>query len=438
MKAPAVNASGALQCAANMAAVSRTHKTLIWIALLALAGAAVAIGAYRARDGGTSDFDDFWKTARFDFLEHRTMTERFGVHNYLPFFVVVTSPLGMLPLRTASVVFNALSVIAFAASIWLTQRLVSRPGPGVPWAAWVAGLLVLPYAFDCVLLGQAALFIVALLVVCLQLVERRRHTAAGLALALAVSLKLFPIVLGLYFLLKRQTRVLVGLVIGLVICNGIIPAAAFGAQRSWELHKAFWQRSAKGQSLLALSALDSDKMRFTNQSLPLVLKRLTSPTHPGISRDGQPRYVNIATWGLRPIRIAGISLAPVQWAVIAVAGTLALTAVIVARRPARQTSLARARYEYAGFVLLSILLAPVIWTFYFSLCFLPLALLAAFVERQPDRALGSKLVLGAFALGAPLLAWPEARAVGSHYWLAVLLMFTMWARAHRESGRSIA
>lgn len=416
-----------------MAAVTRNQKIVLIAAALTLAAAAVAIGAYRARDGGTSDFDDFWKTARYDFLEHRAMTERFGVHNYLPFFIVVMSPFGYLPLKVASVVFNSFAIMAFGLAVRMTQRLVSCPGPGVPWAAWLAALLVLPYAFDCVVLGQTALFIVALLVWCLVLVERRRHTAAGLVLSLAVSLKLFPIVLAAFFLLKRQTRVLVGLVIGLFVCNGLVPVVAFGAKQSWDLHKAFWQRSARGQSLLALSVVDSDKMRFTNQSLPLVLKRLTSPTHPGIRRDGRPRYVNLAVWSSRPIRFAGVSLAPVQWAVAVVAGSLVLLAVGVARKPARQISSQRIRFEYGGFVLLAILLAPVIWTFYFCLCFLPLALLAAHVERKNESALGEKFVLGAFALGTPLLAWPEARAVGAHYWLAVLLMLAMWFLATRGS-----
>jgi len=419
-----------------MAAGSRTHRVLFWLAVTALAGAAISIGAYRAREGGTSDFDDFWKTAKYDFLEHRTMTERFGVHNYLPFFVVVISPLGMLSLKWASVVFNGLSVGAFGASIWMTQRLTARPQPTVPWAAWLAGLLVLPYAFDCVLLGQAALFVVALLVWCLRLAEGKREISAGLVLAVAASLKLFPIVLGLYFLLKRQTRVVAGLLVGLLVCNGVIPAAAFGLRRSWELHRAFWERSARGQSLVTLALRDSNKMRYTNQSLPLVLKRLTSPTHPGIRRDGQPRYVNVTNWSQRPIRVAGVALAPVQWASLSVAGTLILSGVIVARRPARRTGLQRIRYEYAGFVLLSILLAPVIWTFYFSFCFLPLALVAAHVERRQQRALGSKFVLGAFAVGAPLLAWPEARAVGAHYWLSVLLMATMWMLAIGDRRRS--
>lgn len=436
MKASVAEAAGALQCAAAMAAVTRTHMALVWVAVAALAGTAIGVGAYRARDGGTSDFDDFWKTARYDFLEHRTMTERFGVHNYLPFFVVVMSPLGLLPLKTASIVFNTISVAAFGAAMWMTHRLLGRQGPASPWAVWLAGLLVLPYAFDCVMLGQAALFIVALLVWCLRLSERRRETSAGLVLAVAASLKLFPIVLGLYFLLKRQTRVLAGLVIGLIICNGVIPAAAFGMRRSWELHRAFWERSARGQSLLALALADSDKMRYTNQSLPLVLKRLTSPTHPGIQRDGKPRYVNITTWSQRPIRIAGISLAPVQWAAAGVAGALSFVAIVVTRRPARRTGLQRMRYEFGGFVLLSILLAPVIWTFYFSLCFLPLALVGGHVERKPNQGLGSKLVLGAFAAGAPLLALPEARAAGAHYWLSLLLMFTMWMLAVRGPERS--
>jgi len=237
-------------------------------------------------------------------------------------------------------------------------------------------------------------------------------------LAVAASVKLFPIVLVGWFVLKRRFRVLGGVVIGLVVCEFVIPSAVFGVRQNWELHLAFWVRSAAGQSVLALAAGDSDKMAFSNQSLPVVMRRLLLPVDAGRHYDGEGFRVNVADWEGREIPVLGRRFTAVQAAVVVILGVLVSLAVFATRRAAAGLSDDRVRFEYAGWLVLSMLLSPVLWTFYFSLCFLPLALVARYVvERRVAMML--LLVWGA---ATPLLAWPDARAVGVHYWASVVLM----------------
>ncbi len=399
----------------------RRTRLVALIALLLVAAGLLAVSAYRAREdgSGTSDFDDFWRTARYDVLARRTITEQYGVHNYLPFFMAMMAPLGWLPLKAAVVVFNLVSMAAFGAAVVVTRG----------WAGWrAAGLavgLVFAYAADCVLLGQTALMIVALLVWSLWLFEKRRDWAAGAVLAVAASVKLFPIVLVGWFLLKRRFRVLGGVVIGLVVCEVVIPSAVFGLRQNWELHRAFLGRSAAGQSVLALAAGDSDKMAFSNQSLPVVMRRLLLPVDAGRHYDGEGFRVNAVDMGGREFSVAGVRLTAVQVAVVLILAGLVCAAVFATRRAAAGLSEERVRFEYGAWLVLSMLLSPVLWTFYFLLCFLPLALVASYVARRRAGSGGSSpmiMVLLVWGVATPLLAWPEARASGIHYWATVMLM----------------
>lgn len=409
---------------------------VLWAIVTVVACTAIVIGALRVRadGGGTSDFDDFWRTARFDLIQRGTMSERWGVHNYLPFFVLMLAPLGMLPLKAASVVWGVVSVGSLALTVVLVERFVLASGRR--WSsrgAWIPIGLTLAYAWDCVVLGQTALIVGALIVLTWVLVEQRREWSAGVVLALAVAIKLFPIVLALFFLLKRRWRVLGGLALGLGFFVGALPAAAFGRQRSAALHREFLSRSVAGQSILALAGSDSNKMHYANQSLPLVIRRLTTPTYTGIRRGDVGRTINVVTLPDAPLRIAGVSLLPVQWVVAGIAVLLVSASIVVLRHPARVLAPAREQLEFGACVLLSMLLSPILWTFYFALCYLPLALLADEAAGQPSArgARVDRIVLWMWAAATPLLALPLARAAGVHWWLTLLLMVQLWRAAAR-------
>lgn len=402
------------------------------LVLLAIAASTIAIGSFRAREdgSGTSDFDDFWRTASRDYLLKRTMTDEWGVHNYLPFFAILMGPFGLLPLRVAAAAFGIISCVAAAATFLIIDVGLLRHGgsPARP-VRWVPAALAAAYAIDCIVLGQVALLTLLLIVAAWYLFEQQRSFACGMTLALAASIKLLPMVLGIYFLLRREGRVLAGLLCGLALFNGALPAIAFGPSRAWELHRAFWQRSAVGESLLALALNDSDKMSYANQSLPIVTRRLTMRTHTGL-RDpqGMPKYVNLVDLSRKPMRIGPFALAPVQWIVLSVAAVLSV-AVLLATLTGRRPTIERMRCEFAAFLLLSMVLSPVLWTFYFLLAYPALALSADAVfapsRGRGPAAIADRVLLALWAIAVPLLAIREARAIGLHLLLTILLLFAM-------------
>jgi len=159
------------------------------------------------KDKTTSDFLDFWWTAR-EFRITGVLSTDFGVHNYLPFFTIFMLPWSFLPLPVAAVLFSLLSLALFGVTAVMAETLL-RDGLGQrPRAALLIPLaLSLPYVHSCLVVGNVGLLLVFLVVATWFLVERGREWEAGVTLGLAALIKLLPAVLIIFFLLKRRWRV---------------------------------------------------------------------------------------------------------------------------------------------------------------------------------------------------------------------------------------
>ncbi len=438
---------------------SRLPKVIVVACVITYAVAVLSVGAYRAREdqSSTSDFDDFWKTGRH-FLQTGELVEDYGVHNYLPFFVLFAAPFSILPIKVASVAFNAVALGGFALTVRIVDRWLRddagagspeataappggnpQPGPKIDLIGTV--VMVLPYVTGCLVMGQMALYTLTMLVLCWNGLEKRRQASAGLWLALAISTKVYPIVVVGFFLLRGKWQVLAATLGGLVVMNVVLPGLVFGASDAWRLHRDFWQRSVSGQSSFHLAVVDSNKMSYTNQSSALVARRYTRPTDSGVDRpDGRPRFINLVNWDAAPVGIAGLRLARVQWLLAAAYAAITAATAWVCRPRARVLTMPRMRHEYAAFVLLGLLLSPIVWSFYYGLCYLPLALLnrrAVDQWRAGRRLTGSTLTAAAWWLAVPALASPLMRMGGYHLLATLALLVTMLVLASRQ-GPDIA
>lgn len=414
-----------MESAARATLRSRT-RAIAWIACIFYCAVTLTVAAARAREdqSSTSDFDDFWNTARH-FVRTGEVTEQFGVHNYPPFFVLFVSPLGLLPLKVACVLFNALSILAAVVAIRRWDSAESAPSE-----RGMATLLILPYATACLVMGQMALLTMAMLVFAWTALERRREGLAGFWLALAIATKVYPALLLLFFAIKRCGSLLAWSAVWLGILLVALPAAFFGPSRAWSLSEAYWRRSVVGQSSLALAAGESNKMSYANQSFAIVARRLTQPTPGGVRRaDGTPRFINLVDWPTERAGGAG-GLARVRWLVVAwTGGLLGLAALSCAGR-FDYNDLTGERREFAAFVVLALLLCPIVWSFYYCVCYPAVALLwrtAAQARRQRRFSFEGMCVIAWFA-GLLALASPLARMYGLHLWITLGMFLVLLRR----------
>jgi hypothetical protein len=401
--------------------------------------AAVILVIVADRAESSSDFRDFWENA-VHLRESGGISADLGVHNYLPFFTIFMLPWGLLPLRVAMVLFTLLSLGLFGVTVGLAENLLNDGWARGPRRPLLIGLaLALPYVHSCAVLGNVGLLVLFLLVTTWFLVERGREWQAGVALGLAALIKLLPGLLIVFFLLKRRWRV-AGTAAAVSIVLGLgLPLLTTGYEATLAQHRAFYERVLqKGSALQTITSDKPSKAMYSNNAMPIVLRRLLSPVDGAPGRTDSPLCVNFADLPRRAI--LGIYLALLA---VLVGTSVAVTLPGSRRWPPQTLDQGRAvRAQFGAWCCLMLLASPLVWTHYLPLAYWPLAFLADRAERT-RRACGKPCPISTAALmlwliGALLLLWPAARAAGAQIasvaglWLALVVV--TWGRGAGGSG----
>jgi hypothetical protein len=128
--------------------------------------------------------------------------------NYPPAFVEIFSPLARLDPKTAFRIWQAAMVLCVAAAVLLLAHGNASPlGPGPTIIVLSLVLLSRPFAGSLVW-SQVAPMLLALLSAAWFFAQREQQAAAGLCVALAALLKLYPAGAAGYFLFGRRWRAL--------------------------------------------------------------------------------------------------------------------------------------------------------------------------------------------------------------------------------------
>ena len=142
------------------------------------------------------------------------------------FVAFLIEPLTLLPIRTAYWIWQAANLLCLAAALALL--IGPQVGFSSPFAAAFALLTIFyPPVPSHFLFGQSKLPVLLLLVLTMRLLERKRERLAGLALAMAVLLRFFPLVMTGYLILQRRWRALAYAILGIVV-GAILTIAASG------------------------------------------------------------------------------------------------------------------------------------------------------------------------------------------------------------------
>lgn len=383
------------------------------------------------REKTTSDFRDFWWTARH-FRQTGQISTEYGVHNYLPFFTIFMQPWSLLPLPLAASLFSLLSLGLLGVAAVLVQSLL-RDGVGQrPHAVMLIPLtLLLAYVHSCAVVGNVGLILVFLVVTTWFLVERGREWEAGVALGLATLIKLLPAVLILFFILKRRWRV-AGSALGVAVLLGLgLPVLMVGQAETVEQHVAFAERAVAGHA--AYRTIMSDKPAkafYKNAGPPMVLRRLLSPVDAAASDDGPGLYVNVADVP------RAVILAVYAVMLLALLGSSVWIALRAPPKwPPESVEAGRSlRSQFGAWCCLMLLASPLVWVHYLPLAYWPLACISDRISRGGRAAGRARWAEGAvlllWLLGVAGLAWPAARAAGAQI-LPVLVLWSAESIASR-------
>jgi len=155
----------------------------------------------------------------------------YDTNNYPPIVALLFRPFTLLPFGPAKLVWLGLNIVLVGALLaWAWRRLRPRGWRAGGFAVWFA--LLLPATAENLILGQLSPIVGALLAIAVLSAARRQRrwdVLGGSALGLAAAVKLWPILLSGYFLLRRRYALAA---LSLVVCAMLTAAGTLALGRA--------------------------------------------------------------------------------------------------------------------------------------------------------------------------------------------------------------
>ncbi len=162
------------------------------------------------------------------------------LHPNMPFVVILLTPLAYLPVAIQVGVVSLLKLATLAGALLGAAAIVNHRRHRMgDWVIALAALMVLPLAISDIQHGNTNVFVLGAIVLHLWLYRRGRDAWAGVALALAICLKMTPALFAVYWLYQRNWRLLGWTVASLVGMAVVVPLVAMGPG-SYQLMMGSW------------------------------------------------------------------------------------------------------------------------------------------------------------------------------------------------------
>ncbi|MBE9507061.1 MAG: DUF2029 domain-containing protein [Chloroflexi bacterium] len=213
-------------------------------------------------------------------------------YSYPPFFAGCVRLLARLPYQQAAAVWMLLNVICLVGGLVGLLALTGWPGGRVGVVVALLLLLLFVPAQEAVLLGQVSPLLFLLNVFALLLLDRSKSTAeevtAGILLGAATFIKVVPVILLVYLLLRRRWLAVVGGVLGGALCMLVGLLWGGGWSNTWTYFTAF---------LPSLYTSRLTRVALDNQALTaLFLRPLGDSPLSRVLGLGAVLAVSIVTW----------------------------------------------------------------------------------------------------------------------------------------------
>ncbi|MDR0479199.1 MAG: DUF2029 domain-containing protein [Burkholderiaceae bacterium] len=407
---------------------NRTFYLLIALVILILGAFAIYRAAWDSQQ--RTDYT-VYVAAGQALLDHRDIYLAQSIRGwryvYPPPFAILLVPLARIPLTLGASIWYLLSVASIGASAIMSAALLGpTPLKAKPYLIYGLPLLSL---FTLLISGtlrcQASPFMFFFMIAAFYFHLKNHPIAAGFSLACAVLLKVFPIVLIIYFILRRDWRAVIA-TFGILILFGIIlPSLYWGWQFNFHQfagwfdvvgHPAMMQNTDRAHvTSLYEQLLNTTKPR--NQSLESLFLSFGMPAR-------FTRYAVVASGGLM-LAIMGISARRIQ----------------SSEMDKEQPSMAQ-NLLCSAFIIWSLLISPIAETHYFGALILPLTLLVGCVEqsRQTRRSKNYCLIIGCAIMALVMITLPiDAIALWRPLCIASILMWLLcicliWHFKHAKPG----
>ncbi|MGC9454311.1 MAG: glycosyltransferase family 87 protein [Phycisphaerae bacterium] len=191
------------------------------------------------------------------------------MHPNMPAVAVMMTPLTWVTPTTAAVVWNLMKLAVVAMAVLMAASVANHHDKRVPdWVVLLGLLLAGKFVISDIQHANTNVFVMGGIVAHLWLYRRGRDFAAGAPLALAICLKLTPVLFLAYWLYQRNWKLLTGALVALLVLGVLLPAVALGPERFADLSDSWWT------NVISPGLVESQWYPIhINQSAPGVLAR---------------------------------------------------------------------------------------------------------------------------------------------------------------------
>jgi glycosyl transferase family 87 len=201
-------------------------------------------------------------------------------YRYPPLFLLLFTPLALLPLGPGAAVWVILKVIVLIA---LMRAMLNR---GIK-PTIIGVVFIAPYMVEEFRYGNAQFFVIAMAMFAL-LIARERPVAAAASLALGICIKVWPLFFVPYLAARRDWKVVAWTMVFVLVLT-MLPSLYFGFQGNVQLIRQWYEQESNTQ--LGLS-----EAWFPNQSLRGELMRYFTAIDYSKVPDSNYPQVNIAAF----------------------------------------------------------------------------------------------------------------------------------------------
>jgi Glycosyltransferase family 87/WD40-like Beta Propeller Repeat len=372
-----------------------------------------------------TDFPNYYLTARlthegvdparaYEWLwlqrekDHRNIDQRVvGLVPITPFSTLAMWPLVSLPPLQAKHVWL---VFNLAVLLLLAFLLKDISGLSLLQIGCIIGLSF-PLHRN-LLYGQYYVLLLALLTAACWFAQRGRNYAAGALVGLGAALKIFPILLVLYFLRKKNWAALAA-----CLLTGLVSALSSVAVFGWSMHRTYLSQvlpwTLRGEGL--------DPYNLTSSSLSSLLHRL---------------FIYEPQWNLHPALHA-----PWLFATLHPLLQMALLAPAILLIDTKPSPPARIPLEWSALLFTILTLTPLPASYHFTVLIFPMAVVCGYLLRAQRWGLLSVVIGLYLAIGfpgwhtGPVDGWRPLLHVPRLYALILMTAVTLYLM---KEGRALA
>lgn len=336
-----------------------------------------------------------WLTGRPLYADGAVFATQGGLDlpfTYPPLAAIVFSPLALVSLPVASVLFTLIICLLLVVSIWIVLGRLEVPAvrQGVAplwlWRGWLAaGLVALSMTWLEPIqanfhFGQINVVLMTLVIA--DCVPRRTPWPRGLLLGIAIALKLTPAVFLVYFVLRRDIRA------ALITLASFAAATGLGFALAWRDSLEYWTSTVAHTDRIGNATLN------TNQNAAGALARL-----------GLDPSTHFVMWTVSCLLVLALTVWAVRRVLAAGESTLAVLCV----------------------AMFGLVVSPVSWSHHWVWALPTVIVTAVLGYRYRSAALA-----GVSAAGTALMVWtpiellPEHREASAAWWRQLLGMSYVW------------